>query len=134
MQTDSEDFKRWGHDELSELIDNYVRELPDRSGVVVALINYGGAENDEEINSKLLPLAMNTFGSRHYKLFGIQPVQVIYLGFDGKDGDAFLALWTCVASLPRLDEMIIYIQGKPVFRSDRLLFDVPPQGSAFFAG
>ncbi len=130
MKVDPDDLKRWGHDDLTKIIDQHVSTMPDRPKVVVTII-VNGRDFDEANAQALKPLAPHYFNTQPVLWLGAA-FRIIYLGFDAAESDAFLQFWAIAATMPRLDEMALYIDGKAEFRIDRLIHGPPPPGSDLY--
>jgi hypothetical protein len=117
MQIDPEDLKKWGGDFISNLINKHVASMPDRPRVVVAIIIWG-READGLHAEVLRPFSPNHFSTEALKALG-SPFRVAYLGFDSTDSEQLFRFLLEAAKL-KIDEVVFYLDGKPVFRSDRV--------------
>ena len=128
MKVDPEELRRWGHDQLTQTIDQHVTAMPDRPAIVVTIIVWG-RESDQANNDALRPLAPQFFSVQPLLWLG-RPVRIIYLGFDSSESGAFYRFWSVAAAMPRVDEMALYINGKAEFRLDRLIHEPPSEESS----
>lgn len=125
MKVEPDDLRRWGHDELTKIIDQHVATMPDRPAIAVAIIVWG-RESDQADSAALRPLAPQFFSVQPLLWLG-RPVRIIYLGFESSEAGAFHRFWEVAAAMPRVDEMALYINGKGGFRVDRLIHGPPPR-------
>ena len=117
MQIDPEDLKKWGGDHISNHINKHVDAMPDRPAIVIAILIWG-RESDALTSEVLQPFSPNQFSVEPLQSYG-RPFRVAYLGFDSPDS-AQLFRFLIEAARLRVDEMVFYLEGKPVFRSDRV--------------
>jgi hypothetical protein len=117
MQIDPEDLAKWGGDFISHHITVHVRAMPDRPHVVIAVLTWG-RESDGLHAEILRPFSPQHFSTESLQALG-KPLRVTYLGFDSSDA---LQLYRFLLEAPKLkiDEMVHYIDGVAVFRSDRV--------------
>ena len=126
MMIDHDRLRRWGSDAVGKRMNEAVEKMPDRPRVVIVLIFYG-RDHDEANAEALKPIASHQFTTDAVVWLGV-PARITYFGFDASDS-ALFDFWIIAASLPRLDELVVYIDGVPKFRADTVLpVETPPQG------
>jgi hypothetical protein len=121
MQIDSNDLNNWGGDFISHHINSHVHAMPDRPRIVIVVLTWG-SESDILHADILRPFSPNHFSTQGLKALG-RPLRIAYLGFDSTDSPD---LYRFLLETPKLqvDEMVHYIDGVAVFRSDRVV-EVP---------
>jgi hypothetical protein len=127
MPIDPENLRGWGNDFISNFINQAVSGMPDRPKLVIAILSRtvprrGRPSDDIDI------FTLKSFSPRPVRVETVealprlpagQAFRVAYLSFDAADSAALFRSLVESARL-KFPEMIVYVDGQPVFRSDRI--------------